>query len=192
MTNLIRLDLSFNNIVKLNPRISELVNLQQLWLNDNPLREIPSEISKCTKLKELDLKNTFVISLPRELANLSSLLVLNLDGCPMKDSLNQTYAGGMTSIHTDLRRKEDRKIYKEKLFDTLTEWIYPSQNKEEVFDKIEQLFNQLKDCNTDMLKKLHRNVQMLFPVKFKDIDPMLIREKLFKLYDEGIAREDIG
>lgn len=33
---------------------------------------------------------------------------------------------------------------------------------------------------------------MLFPVKFEDIDPMLIREKLFKLYDEGVAREDIA
>jgi hypothetical protein len=29
-------------------------------------------------------------------------------------------------MHTDLRRKEDRKLYKEKLFDTLTEWVYPS------------------------------------------------------------------
>jgi hypothetical protein len=43
-----------------------------------------------------------------------------------------------------------------------------------------------------MLKKLQRNTQMLFPVKFADIDPMIIREKLFKLYDEGIAREDIA
>ena len=33
---------------------------------------------------------------------------------------------------------------------------------------------------------------MLFPKKFCDIDPLLIRENLFKLYDEGIAREDIG
>ena len=33
---------------------------------------------------------------------------------------------------------------------------------------------------------------MLFPKKFQDIDPLLIRENLFKLYDEGIAREDIG
>lgn len=146
-----------------------------MWLNDNPLREIPIEISKCTKLRELDLKNTFILSLPRELANLTSLLVLNLDNCPMKDSLSETYKGGMTSIHTDLRRKEDRKLYKEKLFDTLTEWIYPSQPKEEVFEKIEQLFSNLKDCNTEMLKKMHRNVQMLFPVKFADIDPLIIR-----------------
>lgn len=33
---------------------------------------------------------------------------------------------------------------------------------------------------------------MLFPKKFHDIDPLLIRDKLFKLYDEGIAREDIA
>jgi len=33
---------------------------------------------------------------------------------------------------------------------------------------------------------------MLFPVKFDDIDPQIIREKLFKLYQEGIAREDIA
>jgi len=33
---------------------------------------------------------------------------------------------------------------------------------------------------------------MIFPVKFNQIDPFVIREKLFKLYDEGIAREDIA
>jgi hypothetical protein len=102
---------------------------------------------------------------------LSCLLYLNLDNCPMKDSLKTVYEGGMVTIHSDLRRKEDRKIFKEKIFDTLTEWVYPSQPKELVFEKLEQLFNNLKDCNSDMLKKLQRNVQMLFPVKFDDIDP---------------------
>jgi hypothetical protein len=33
---------------------------------------------------------------------------------------------------------------------------------------------------------------MLFPVKFDDIDPEIIRKKLFKLYEEGVAREDIA
>jgi len=82
-------------------------------LNDNPLREIPVEISKCQKLRELDLKNTFLITLPRELANLSSMLVLNLDGCPTKESLGQSYSRGIPQIHADLRRKEDRKLFKE-------------------------------------------------------------------------------
>jgi len=110
----------------------------------------------------------------------------------MKESLKTIYSDlGITGIHTDLRRKDDRRIYKEKMFDTLTEWIYPSQSKEEVFERIEELFLNLKDCNTEMLKKLHRNCQMLFPVRFQDIDPVLIRQKLFKLFDEGLARQDI-
>lgn len=171
LSKLVRLDLSFNNIVKLSPKIGTMQHLQQLWLNDNPLREVPLELAECHKLKELDLKNTFIITLPREMANMTSLLFLNLDGCPMKDKLATVYEGGMASIHADLRRKEDRKIYKEKVFDTLTEWIYPSTPKEEVFERLEQLFSNLKDCNTEMLKKLQRNTQMLFPVKFKDIDP---------------------
>jgi Leucine-rich repeat (LRR) protein len=89
---LIRLDLSCNNIVRLDPRIGELSQLQILWLNDNPLREVPLELSNCLKLRELDLKNTFIVTLPREISNLTSLLQLNLDGCPTKDSLTSTYA----------------------------------------------------------------------------------------------------
>jgi hypothetical protein len=58
------------------------------------------------------------------------MLFLSLDNCPLKESLKGVYEGGMVSIHSDLRRKEDRKLYKEKVFDTLTEWIYPSQPKE--------------------------------------------------------------
>ena len=61
-----------------------------------------------------------------------------------------------------------------------------------MFEKIEQIFLNLKDCNSEMLKKMHSNVSRLFPVKFEDIDPLIIREKLFKIYDEGVAREDIG
>ncbi len=157
MINLVRLDLSFNNLVRLDVAIGELSNLQILWLNDNPLREVPLEISKCHKLKELDLKNTYVITLPREMANLTSLLLLTLDGCPLKETLANTYSEGMASIHNDFRRKEDRKHYKEHLFDHLTEWVYPSIPKDRIFEVIEQIFGMLKDCNSDMLKRLQRN-----------------------------------
>ena len=62
-----------------------------MWLNDNPLREVPVELSSCAHMRELDLKNTFVITLPREMANMANLLVLNLDGCPTKQSLTSSY-----------------------------------------------------------------------------------------------------
>lgn len=126
------------------------------------------------------------------MANLTSLLMLQLDGCPLKETLSNTYSSGMASIHEDFRRKEDRKHYKEQLFDHLTEWVYPSIAKDKIFEVIEQIFGMLKDCNSEMLKRLQRNSQMLFPVKFEDIDPLIIRQKLFKLYDEGESRKAIA
>lgn len=68
------------------------------------------------------------------MAIMASLLVLNLDGCPTKESLTASYSHGMSAIHTDLRRKEDRKLNKERLFNHLTEWVYPSTPKDQVFD----------------------------------------------------------
>lgn len=43
-----------------------------------------------------------------------------------------------------------------------------------------------------MLKKLLRNSQMLFPNRFEDLDAFKIRKKLFKLADDGAARETIA
>jgi hypothetical protein len=43
----------------------------------------------------------------------------------------------MASMHKDFRRKEDRKHYKEHLFDHLTEWVYPSIPREKIFEVIE-------------------------------------------------------
>lgn len=65
------------------------------------MREVPEEISNCHKLRELDLKNTFVITLPREMANLTNLLILNLEGCPLKESLGQLYGMGMSGMAAD-------------------------------------------------------------------------------------------
>lgn len=139
------------------------------------------ELSKCGRLRELDLKNTYVVSLPREMAAMANLLVLNLDGCPTKSSLTATYSTGMSTIHSDLRRKADRKMFKEQVFDHLTEWLYTSTPKEQVFEQVEAIFAELKDCDSEMLKKLIFHSQMLFPVKFSQIDPALIRKKLFQL-----------
>ena len=112
LTKLARLDLSFNNLVKISPRVGELTNLQQLWLNDNPLREIPLEVSQCRKLRELDLKNTYVITLPREIANLGNMIYINMDNCPLKDSLATTYGSGIATVHQFFQRKETRAIFK--------------------------------------------------------------------------------
>jgi hypothetical protein len=39
--------------------------------------------------------------------------------------------------------------------------------------------NNLKDVDTSKLKKLLRNINNIFPIKIEDVNPVLIREKLF-------------
>ena len=49
----------------------------------------------------------------------------------------------------------------------------------------------MKDLKAEIIVKLVRNFQLIFPVLFEDIDPNIIRQKILKNYDESIAREDI-
>ncbi len=166
------------------------MNLQILWLNDNPLRELPEELSNCKKMRELDLKNTFIITLPRELANLSHMVYLSLDSCPLKESLEKTYTAGIASMHTKLRAKDDRRKYKLKLMNKLCEWVYPSADKYMLGEVVEQIFELLKGCDSAMLKKLYRDCHTIFPLKFEQIDPTVIREKLTKVFEETHERDE--
>jgi Leucine-rich repeat (LRR) protein len=192
MKNLMRLDLSLNNLVRLSGGIGKLVNLQILWLNDNPLRETPPELANCTKLVELDLRNTYIIELARELAQLKNLVYCNLNACPLKTSLAATYKTGITKLHSEFNRKNDRKIYKFKILNKLSEWVYPSVDPKFILEKLEVVFLHLKDIDTQKLKKLLRNCERIFPKLFFQIDGEAIRNKLLELEDESISREQIS
>eukprot|EP00826_Nyctotherus_ovalis_P063138 TRINITY_DN9234_c0_g1_i2.p1 TRINITY_DN9234_c0_g1~~TRINITY_DN9234_c0_g1_i2.p1 ORF type:complete len:304 (+),score=125.38 TRINITY_DN9234_c0_g1_i2:80-991(+) len=146
----------------------------------------------CKKLAELDLKNTFIITLPRELAELAHLTFLNLQNCPLKDSLQNTYQTGMVTMHKSLRSKEDRRTYKQKLMNKLCEWVYPSVDKYMVGDMVENVFALLKGCDSAVLKKLYRDCHTIFPLKFEQVDPNAIKEKLLKVFDETREREEIS
>ena len=102
--------------------------------------------------------------MPRELAHLIHLVDLKMNECPMKDRLNETYNSGIGTMHSEFNRKNIRKLYKEELFKNLTEWKYPSENKEVIFDHVEEIFSHLKDStlegmnpNGALLKRLIRN-----------------------------------
>ncbi|KAF1893639.1 hypothetical protein Lal_00002143 [Lupinus albus] len=81
LTNLCRLDLSFNNLTGLlSPEISQMTGLMFLSLTYNQFTgPIPSELGKLTGLQALDLAfNRFSGPIPPSLGNLSSLLWLML------------------------------------------------------------------------------------------------------------------
>lgn len=61
----------------------------------------------------------------------------------------------------------------------LKEWIFMSNTYEEIQIVIQGVFDNLKDASTHDLKRLYRNVQNIFPLKIHEVDPNIIREKLF-------------
>jgi Leucine-rich repeat (LRR) protein len=198
LTALTFLDLAYNNLTTISPNIANLKALNFLWLNNNPLKAIPVDISQCRQLKEIDVRETQITGLPREMADLKGLVSLKLDGCPLKSDFMATLKGTTTigehmlSVSMTLKRKYDRRDYKAKLCNKLIEWKYPSTNKEKIEEKVEQLFESLKDINSAGLKRLVRQFLRLFPKNFEDINILEIKNNLNQLESDETDREKIS
>ncbi|CEL92581.1 unnamed protein product [Vitrella brassicaformis CCMP3155] len=190
LTALIRLDLGFNNIRKLDARIGRLTSVQSLFLNDNPLYVVPEALSLCIMLKTLDLRNTLIQNLPRELGRLTSLVDLNLDGAPLKQSLEQHYGKGRQGLFAYLQRKDDRRVLKGQFVCLMRETVYPFTPTDQLNALTNEVFDQLKDFTSIELKKLLRNAQRILPSKIEQVDPAAIRSALAHLCEEERQRHE--
>lgn len=81
MSQLVRLDLAYNDLESIPREIEVLERLEQLWINDNPrLAEIPAELANCRRLKVIDARRTQVRNIPCQLGTLESLIAIDLRG----------------------------------------------------------------------------------------------------------------
>lgn len=189
---LVRLDLSRNSLNSLPPGIGRLVLLQQLWVNDNPLIDLPEELCTCIQLRVVDASNTLIRAIRRDLSLLTHLVELNLDGCPLKPSLAEVYRGGMVAVVTHLRRKYDRKIYKNQLFQKLRETMYPEADPVAVMNTTCQVFDALKDVDSVALKLFLHNTTRVFPEKLAFVDTATIRGKLDGIQEEMSRKAEMS
>ncbi|CAG9320799.1 unnamed protein product [Blepharisma stoltei] len=192
LVDLLRLDLSFNNIDVLPPEVSNLTKLKELCLNDNPLRSIPPELSKCPHIRILDLSRTRIQTLPRDLAMIPALVELNLDRCPLKPSLQIVYERGIFDLWAHLKRKLDRRIYKEQVFSTLKESIYPGEDVRAIMELTLTLFDHFKDLNTEALKLFVHNLRRIFPEKMGYASPIKIREAFDRIQQDLLRRGEVS
>jgi hypothetical protein len=189
---LVRLDLSRNSLNSLPPGIGRLVLLQQLWVNDNPLTDLPEELCTCIQLRVVDASNTLIRAIRRDLSLLTHLVELNLDGCPLKPSLAEVYRGGMVAVVTHLRRKYDRKMYKNQLFQKLRETMYPEADPVAVMNTTCQVFDALKDVDSVALKLFLHNTTRVFPEKLAFVDTATIRGKLDGIQEEMSRKAEMS
>lgn len=91
LSNIIKLNLSFNFISFIPSEISLLINLKELYLNYNLISTLPLTISDCLKLEILNLNNTNLISLPSEICNLNKLYILSYKDTPFYNLIKNKY-----------------------------------------------------------------------------------------------------
>ena len=76
--NLIVLDISLNELVKVQEGVSQLVNLEQLLLNDDCLEFLHANVGRLTKVRVLELRENQLQTLPKSLSRLTHLTRLDL------------------------------------------------------------------------------------------------------------------
>jgi hypothetical protein len=187
--NLIRLDLGWNHLEEISPRIGELAKLEELWLNRNPLRCLPVELESCVKLKILYLRETTLRKIPNEIGRLRHLMEIDLQGTQLKPKQQAVFdEGGTYKLLSHLKNRDQRKQAKIKMAQRMREGIY-----REVWDSPggpEQVVILVKDVirtfdSLEEIKSLIRNVERLFPEDIELVDIDSIRDYFFQLRREN-------
>lgn len=78
--NIIKLDVSYNNIKILPTTIGDLINLVHLDLGHNNIKIIPREIGKLVNLTYLNIEDNKIKIFPKEISKLIKLTTLILRG----------------------------------------------------------------------------------------------------------------
>jgi hypothetical protein len=189
LTNLVRLDLGWNNLKEISPRIGELAKLEELWLNQNPLTSLPVELESCVKLKILDLRSTQLRRLPNEIGRLNYLHEIDLRDTLLKHKQMGVFAdGGTYKLLAHLKNRDQRKQLKMKMCNRMREGIYrgvwdstggPDTVTTLVKDVI-RTFESLEEIGS-----LIRNLERLFPEDIDTVDIESIRDYFFTLRREN-------
>lgn len=187
MTDLVRLDLGWNELTEIPDEIAELGKLEQLWCNSNPIKTLTPLLCKCSKLKVIDLRNTFINDIPREVGRLKNLVEFDLRGNTLRSKLSDK-ADSVIDVMEHLAHKDVRRRLKERLEEDLREGIYREvADGEEATRMIKVLvkavFQEFKD-NAEV-KNVIRNCDRLFPEDLELADAAKIREVFVTLRREN-------
>jgi hypothetical protein len=166
--NLVRLDLSNNEITHIPKDIGLLHQLEQLWLNNNPLVSLPDEIAGCKHLRSLDLRDTLLSSLPGTIGSLPEIIDISIGNNNTRlDSKIQSIVqrGGTLQLLSYLHEQQNRRELEIALRTTLTVEIYTEAadtviGKQRIEELVKETLIEFTDNNE--LRTVIRNAARLF------------------------------
>lgn len=120
LTNLVRLDLSNNELSTVPSQVAQLSRLEHLWLRDNPLQQLPPAVARCRALRVLDVSDTQLSDLPRELGPLRRVLEIDTSGTPFQAAQQPA---GTASLMQTLAAKDTEQRLRTKLANKLREGV---------------------------------------------------------------------
>lgn len=182
ITDLVRLDLSNNDLDRVPPELGRLTALKELWLNGNlRLSVIPAEVELCTQLRFVDLRDTNITDLPKEISRLPRLSDVALSQNSLTPRLAVAYSGGTRSLLQHLAYKDTQRKLAEQLRRKLDVEVYREiSGTEHGAALISALVQQVLDTFTDLeeLRQVARNAERLFPADVEVADAGAIQKRM--------------
>ena len=100
LPNLVRLNLSYNQIHQLDPVIFELINLEELNLYNNHLETFPPELFNLINLRHLDFSGNDLNEIPSDFSKLKNLESLDFSEMGVNDSTFSSSMKNLKSLKT--------------------------------------------------------------------------------------------
>ncbi|EER16335.1 ras suppressor protein 1, rsu1, putative [Perkinsus marinus ATCC 50983] len=203
LTHLRRLDLSYNNLLRLDEELVRLDALRELWLDGNPLEELPVSLHRLKHLELLSLRELPRLkNLPREYAELRPTLVDvgGLQDCPMMNRklIEALRVGGMDGFFTVLEIKHTRRQQRCELTRILTEFLYPFEDRSTILACAKRLTHRIKvdsvtpEAARVAMARLIKHGERILPGKLADVDEDVVLEKLKEFDEELRTREEVA
>ena len=149
-------------------------------MNNNPLQFVPQELTDCRDLEVLDLSHTYVKTLPIEFSLLKKMYDLDLNGCPLKESLASVYQKGIVEVLKFYEDKVQREKYRGLLVKACKENLWIDDQTQAISEAIDSILMAVESDDIYLLKRLLRNLKYILPESIDLVDPYQIRMNLMK------------
>ena len=149
-------------------------------MNNNPLQFVPQELTDCRNLEVLDLNHTYVKTLPIEFSLLKKMYDLNLNGCPLKEHLQEVYNKGIVEVLKYYEDKVQREKYRGLLVKSCKENLWIDNEIALISQAIDSVLVAVEKYDIYLLKRLLRNLKYILPSNIDLVDPHQIRSNLMK------------